>query len=102
MTWMLCNQLDERELNISTVVRTITVLINLAKYINQASEDVNSCVQLLRLKNVQRQLSQRQQSHRLTTKAGLCGNNTPFGHHQKLAGESLLVSRFSQTYMNPT
>ena len=69
-------QLDERELNISTVVRTITVLINLAKYINQASEDVNSCIQLLRLKNVQWQLSQCQQSHHLTTKAGLCGNKT--------------------------
>ncbi|CAB3988315.1 Hypothetical predicted protein [Paramuricea clavata] len=69
-------QLDFRHLNISTVVRTITALINLAKYIHRASEDMDSCVQLVRLKNVQRQLSQRQQSHRLATKAGLCGNKT--------------------------
>ena len=64
-------QLDFRLLNISTVVRTITVLINLAKYIHRASEDIDSCIQLVRLKNVQRQ-----QSHRLATKAGLCGNKT--------------------------
>jgi hypothetical protein len=69
-------QLDVRQLNISTVVRTITALINLAKYIHRASEDIDSCIQLVRLKNVQRQLSQRQQSHRLVTKAGLCGNKT--------------------------
>ena len=69
-------QLEIRLLNISTVVRTITALINLAKYIHRASEDIDSCVQLVRLKNVQRQLSHRQQSHRLATKAGLCGNKT--------------------------
>jgi hypothetical protein len=36
-------QLDFRQLNISTVVRTITALINLAKYIHRASEDIDSC-----------------------------------------------------------
>jgi uncharacterized oligopeptide transporter (OPT) family protein len=69
-------QLDVRQLNISTVVQTITALINLAKYIHRASEDIDSCIQLVRLKNVHRQLSQRQQSYRLATKAGLCGNKT--------------------------
>ena len=66
-------QLDFRQLNISTIVRTITVLINLAKYIHRASEDIDSCVQLVRLKNVQRQ-----QSHHLATKAGLCGKTSTF------------------------
>ena len=50
-------QLEERKLNISTVVRTITALVNLVRYVHRASEDVKSCVQLVRLMNVQRQLS---------------------------------------------
>ena len=69
-------QLEERKLNISTVVRTITALINLVKYVHRASEDIKSCVQLVRLMNVQRQLSHRQQSYRLATKAGLCKKET--------------------------
>ena len=68
-------QIEERKLNISTVVRTITALINLCKFVHRDHEDVDSCVQLVRLKNIQRQLSRRQQSYSLAAKAGLCGSN---------------------------
>ena len=68
-------QIEERKLNISTVVRTITALINLCKFFHREHEDVESCVQLVRLKNIQRQLSQRQQSYSLAAKAGLRGSD---------------------------
>ena len=68
-------QIEERKLNISTVVRTITALINLCKFVHREHEDVESCVQLVRLKNIQRQLSRRPQSYSLAVKAGLCGSN---------------------------
>lgn len=68
-------QLEERKLNITTVVRTITALINLAKYVHRASDDLDTCVELVRLKNVQRQLSQKQHAYNLASKAGLCDNN---------------------------
>ena len=69
-------QLEERKLNVSTVVRTLTALINLAKFVHRNSSDVDSCVELIRLKNVQRQLSQRQYSYQLAVKAGLANKET--------------------------
>ena len=76
-------QIEERKLNISTVVRTITALINLCKFVHRSSEDLDSCASLVRLKNVQRQLSERQHRYQLTVKAGLCDDKTPSftSHH---------------------
>ena len=70
-------QIEERKLNISTVVRTITALINLCKFLHRSSEDLDSCASLVRLKNVQRQLSERQHRYQLAVKAGLCDDKTP-------------------------
>ena len=70
-------QLEERQLNISTVVRTIIALINLCKFVHRRSENLDSCVHLVRLKNIQNQLSQRQHSYQLAAKAGLCADKSP-------------------------
>ena len=64
-------QLYERRLNISTVVRTLTALINLAKYEHRLCVNINSCPEMIRLWNVQRQLSKEQSSYQLAVKAGL-------------------------------
>ena len=88
-------QIEERKLNISTVVRTITALINICKFVHRDSEDVESCVHLVHLKNVQRQLSQRQQSYNLAAKAGLCPDNkTPsFMFHHLLETIKILKEK---------
>ena len=46
-------QHEEHKLNISTVPTTTTALISLWKFLHRRSEKLDSCVQLVRLKNIQ-------------------------------------------------
>ena len=67
-------QLNDRKLNISTVVRCLTALINLANFVHRMCTYVNSCVELTRLRDVQRHLSVEQREKDVAVKAGLHGD----------------------------
>ena len=59
----------DRGLNVSTVVCTLTVLVNLAKYVHRLCPDVSSCPEIAYLWNIQMYLEEK--GYILAVKAGL-------------------------------
>ena len=63
-------KIEEQNVCVSTAVREISAIINLAKYVNREEINVESCEVMVRLESIHRRLGKKEKAYNLAKEAG--------------------------------